>query len=135
AHERARVQLRPLARRDGDLGELLARRAELVDVTGRGERVAGRRPGEPERLLELETPRIGAEARSRHADARRTALAVRDERDVTEPGVDGGHRVLDVRDERAAADLRTVDVARPDAQVLGRLGAHPESGAEDGVDV
>src|SRR5207247_10515083 len=47
---------------------------------------------------------------------------------------DGRHRVLDVRDEGAAADLRAVDVAWADAQVLGGLRAHPQAGAEDGVD-
>jgi hypothetical protein len=60
---------------------------------------------------------------------------VRDERDVADAGVDRRHALLHVGDERAAADLRPVDVARPDADVLGRLGAHPEAGAEDGVDV
>src|SRR5581483_5777098 len=84
---------------------------------------------------ELKPPRVGTEARPRHGDARRTALAVGDQRDVADAGVDRRHRVLDVGDERAAADLRPVDVARADAHVLGGLGAHPEAGAEDGIDV
>src|SRR5439155_1097690 len=107
----------------------------LTCVAGGGERVAGRRAGQPEGLLELEPPRVGSEARAGHADARGAALAVRDERDLAEARRDGRHRVLDVRDEGAATDLRTVDVARPDAQVLGGLRAHPEAGAEDGVDL
>ena len=43
AHQRARVELRPLARRDGDLRELLARRAVLVHVARRRHRVRARR--------------------------------------------------------------------------------------------
>ena len=100
-----------------------------------GQRVAGGRSGEPEGLLELQPERVGAEARARHADARRSALAVRDERHVDQPGVDRGGGVLHVGDERAAADLRAVDPARTDAHVLGGLRAHPEPGAEHGVDV
>src|SRR5439155_18081425 len=54
---------------------------------------------------------------------------------LTHARVDRSQRVLDVRDEGAAADLRSVDVAGTDAQVLGRLRSHPQAGAEDRVDV
>jgi hypothetical protein len=91
-HDGARVQLRPLAGRDGDLGELLAGRAELVHVARRREGVAGRRPGEPVWKLELRPPRVRAEARARHPT--RDAPLACDERHVDDAGVDRRRRVL-----------------------------------------
>ena len=106
-----------------------------MHVARGGERVAGRRAGEPEGGLELHALGIRREARAGHADAGGAALAVGDERDVAEPRIDRGRGVLDVGDEGAAADQRAVDEARADAQVLGGLGRHPAAGAEHPVDV
>ena len=106
-----------------------------MHVTRGGERVARRRTGEAERRLELEPHRVRAEAHARHRDPRGAALAVRDERHLAEARRDRAHRVLDVRDERAAANLRPVDVARPEPQVLGGLRGHPEARREHRVDV
>ena len=134
-HERAGVEGRPLARRDGDLGELLAGGPELVHVARGGERVAGGRPGEAEGYLELEPKRVRAEARAWHANAGCAAFSVGDERHLAHAGGVRHHRVLHVGDERAPADLGTVDVAGPDAQVLRGFRAHPKPGAEDRVDI
>src|SRR3990172_6815645 len=64
-------------------------------------------------------------------------LAVGDERDVPEAGVDRGGGVLDVDDERRAAGHGVVGVAGNDAQVLAELRARHGTGAagEDGIDL
>ena len=64
----------------------------------------------------------------------RPALAVRDQRDGAEAGLDRGGGVAHVDHERAAADARAVDVRRRDAEVLGD-GDGRLAGAEHAVDV
>src|SRR3990172_7677949 len=63
------------------------------------------------------------------------ALAVGDEGDVDEAGLDGGGGVLDVDDEGGAADGGAVRVFRTDAQVFGDLeaGRPAGPGGEDAV--
>src|SRR5438094_397724 len=53
-----------------------------------------------------------------HAHAGAAGLAVRDDRDVAEPVVQGGHRVADLDDEGATAHRGAVHVARRDAERL-----------------
>ena len=74
AHHRFGVERRPLARGDGDLGELLVGRAVLVHVAHAGHRVVRRRPADVVGHLELGGRVPGVECRvgrSRRAVRRR----------------------------------------------------------------
>ena len=124
AHHRLRVEGRPLAGGDGDLGELLVRGAVLVHVAHAGHGVVRGRAADVVGHLELGggVPRVergacGAAA----AAAGGAALAVGDEGDVDEAGGDGGGGVLDVDDEGGAADGGAVGVGGLDAEVFGEL--------------
>jgi hypothetical protein len=80
--------------------------------------------------------RLGREAiATAHADPRVAALAVRDQNDVGDARVDRSHGVLEVGDERAAAHLRVVHVARRMPRYSGTSLAVPRPVASTGVDV
>ena len=102
AHHRLRVEDRPLASGDGDLGELLVGGSVLVHVPHAGHRVVCGCAADVIGHLELSggVPRVecgscGATA----AAAGSTTFAVGDEGDVDEAGGDGGGGVFDVDDE------------------------------------
>ena len=59
----------------------------------------GGRPAEAVGCLELAGERCGRGAEAAPADARASALAVRDERDIAEPLVDGGGSMAHVQHE------------------------------------
>ena len=109
------IEQRPFARRDRDLGQLLARRAELVHVARGRERVGARRQERLERRL------VGIDLAHRGLLAADAALraAVGDHRDLAEPELDRAMRVRDMKLERRAADDRRVDERRIDAEILG----------------
>ena len=138
-HDRARVERGPVARGHGDLREVFLARAPLVHVPRHRVRVVGGRAGDA--VGDLELARHGPLVVAQRAVgavpavlARGVArLAVRDQRDVDDAGVDRGERVVRVQDEGGAADGRGVDVLRVDAQVLGQL--RREARGEDALDL
>ena len=111
------LPLRPGARGDRDLGELLGRRAERVHVARGGQRVAGDRQQRAVGRL------VGVDLLHRRGRAPHRALraAVGDQRDVAQARADRRPRVGDVGHGRRAADLRAVDVARAHAERLGEV--------------
>ncbi len=119
-----RVELGVLPDADGDLGQLLGGRAELVHVA-LGDHGVGADQGVAERRLELGRPRhrpaaalpelAGAE---RPAHAGELVGAVGDQDRVGPTVPDGGGGVLDVELEAGAAGHRPVDPAVVDAEVL-----------------
>ena len=133
AAERLRVERRPLARGDGDLRPLLERGAVHVHVPCGDHAEERRGPAETERRLEL--PREARVAPRAHADARAPGLAVRDDRHVAEAVVEGGHRVADLDDERAAPHRGAIHVARNDAERLAEQRGRVLTGGEDAVHV
>ena len=124
ARPRLRVHLRPLPRGDRDLGELLARRAELVHVARGGERVAGDRQHRVVRVL----VRRAVDAAARRAPRRARRRAVGDQRDLAQPGADRRAGVVDMGLERRAADVGRVGVARLDPSWTPRSSVASDSG-------
>ena len=142
AHERARVELRPLSRRHGHLRELLAGRAVLVHVPHRRHRVGTGGATDAKGHFELGGWQCGIEseaaaARPAAVPRREAGLAVRDQRDAAEPGGDRRGGVLDVDDEGRTAGHRAVGVLRDDAEVFADLRARhgADAGGEDAVDL
>ena len=138
AEEGVGVVLRVQRGGDLDLGQLGARRAELVHVPSRGQRVLGGDGRSPQQL-EVGFGRFAERpvaARRRPAGAR--LAGERDEGDVALAGRDRGRRVPDVREVGRAAELRRVGVPTTQTEVL-RHRQRPEAGrftvAEVGVDV
>src|SRR5438034_1314796 len=82
-----------------------------------------------------ELPREARVAPRAHADARAPGLAVRDDRHVAEAVVEGGHRVADLDDERAAPHRGAIHVARNDAERLAEQRGRVLTGGEDAVHV
>ncbi len=100
--------------RDRDLGELLRRRAVEVHVPLGDHRE--RAHGEHRAVRQLDV--VALRGGDQPAAVRARARAVGDQRRLAHPGRDRGGGVAEERDERAAADLRRVVVARDDPQVL-----------------
>ena len=91
------------------------RGAELVHVAGRGQRVGGHRERRAvRRLVRVELLHGGAGTRRPSAGCSRRAISATSH----SPASIAARRVPQVRDERGAADLGGVGVARPDAEVL-----------------
>src|SRR5205085_5214760 len=107
--------------------------AVSVHVSRGDEAEHGGGRAEAERRLEL--PGDGRVPPRADADLRAARLAVRDDGYVAEAVVEGGHRMADHDDERAAADGGAVDVARHDAEGLANRGGGVLTGREDAVDV
>src|SRR3990172_5735632 len=132
AHHRLRVEDRPLARGDGDLGELFVGGAVLVHVADAGGGVDAGRPADVVGHLELGGGEPGVEAGTAGAGPVAVGvagLAVSDEGDLDQAGLDGGGGVLDVDDEGGAADGGAVGVLRLDAEVLRDLERGRPAGA------
>ena len=136
-HHGPRIELRPVPGDDGDVGEVLQRRAVVVEVADHGVRVLRWRAERAVRhrhfgaRADLRTP---AAATAATATAIRPAgLAVADEGYVDDAGVNGGQRMVHVDLERAAADRGGVEVSRMDAEMLREF-AGP-AGGEHALDV
>ena len=119
AHERVLVVLGVQRRRDLDLGQLRARRAELVHVALRGECVVADDVGTPQVLeLALRRGADGATATGARSPTARVA-GEGDQRHVDLAGGNGGGSVPDVHQVRGTAALGRIDVATSQAEVLG----------------
>ena len=128
------IELRPLARRDRDLGEVLARGAVLMHVARGRERIGA---GRQERL-ERRLVRIDLALRGLLAPDAALGRAVGDHRDIAQPGFDRGRRLRDVKLERRAAGHRGADEFRRDAEILDQRDdrhALLRHGAEQAVDI
>ena len=104
------------ARRDRDLGELLARRAVLVHVARGRQRVGARRQERPERRL------VGVDLARRGLLAADAALraAVGDHRDIAQPGCDRRHaRARRATRTTSRRSMVRVDERRLDAEIFG----------------
>jgi hypothetical protein len=131
---RDRIELRPLARRDRDLGELLARGAELMHVARGRERIGAGRQERVERGF------VGIDLALRGGTASDAALrrAVTDHRDVAQAGLDRRDRLRDMKLERRAAGHARADELRLDAEIFDhRRNRHAllRHRAEQAVDV
>ena len=119
AHLRSRMETRVLTGRDGDGGQLLGRRAELVHVSARCHRV---RPGQRHavRRVELRMHRgqhLLSGLERRHARAR--IVSGRDQHGVAHAGHDGRRRVVQRGQAGRATRIQGHAIPREDLQVLG----------------
>ena len=126
---RQRVDRRVIAHRDGDLGQLLRRRAVVVLVTSGGQRIVADERVAPHRVGRRRPD--GRRTRSAGAEApshlRQLHAAVGDEHDLGVAAVDGVGRVLDEHLEGRAAGVGLVEVRRVQPEVLAQLhGVHRE---------
>jgi hypothetical protein len=110
------VKQRPLARRDGDSGQLLARGAVLVHVARGGERIGGRRQERPERGL----VRIVLAHRGVPPPDRPLGAAISDDRDLAESELQRRLGMRDMEHKGRAAEDRRVDKSRRNAEILGK---------------
>ena len=133
AEARLRIERRPLPGGDRDLGPLLERGAVLVHVA-RGDH-AEVAAGPAEAVGELELPAERGVTGAGDPGPRAAGLSVRDDRDIAEAVVQGGHRVPHHDDEGAAAHRGAVHVARLDAEGLAERGGGVLARGEDAVDV
>ncbi len=131
------VVLGVFRRRHLDLGQLLARGAELVHVSLRGQGVSVGRAPHPPRRLEVGLRGVVAAGPGAHAAGTRLA-GQGDQRHPTLAGRDRRRRVPHMAHVRGAARLGAVDIRAAQPHVVGH-GERPEAGrvagAEVGVDV
>ena len=136
-HHGPRIELRPVPGDDRDVGEVLQRRAVVVEVAHHGVRILRRCPERAVRhrhfgpRADLCAPSTAPAAAT--AAVRPARFAVTDEGDVDDAGMNGGKSMVHVDLERTAADRCGVEVSRMDAEVLGEL-PRP-AGREDALDV
>src|SRR5919112_749267 len=132
AHERFRVELRPPSGGDGDLGQLLARGAVLVDVTGCGQGVHANGVAGLVRCL----VGVGLRACDEASPTRTLGRAVGYEGDLAEPRVYRSGGMKEVGDKRGAAHARRVRVTGSYTEILAdREGRHVIVGREQAVHV
>ena len=115
AGEGFRVVGRPRACGGGDVGQVLPRRAELVQVARGGQAIAVDRVADVE--LRLERHRLGGRP---EAPGGPLVRAIGDQCGVDQAGIQQDRGVQHVGHERRAADVRTGGVDRDDAQMLGQ---------------
>src|SRR5439155_21483673 len=139
AHHRLRVDHRPFAGGDRDLGELFVGGAVLVHMAHAGHCVVCGRTADVVGHLELGRRVLNVEGgagRAAAAAAGGAALAMGDERDVDKACRDGSGGVLDVDHEGRTTDGGAVCILRLNAEVFGDLESGRPAGracAEDAI--